>query len=294
MIIFSRNISCYVRKEVVWPLFFVCFLASLLADIPPAQTFCVGNGSVIIPGGVIAMKYCAFLNTEATNDWVSPYLAAYFDSSYMTEKTSGYDIDVCIIRTGKEHGRKWFYSVVPGREDYTIIALNSQRLLDKFNEWLKNPSAEELRNYINNKIAETVSHNSDYADSAYKIRGTYCQSSYSFDKLDNLVKALLGNRFVNISIPFSFDDKGRAMSCLFDQKVGQGLLYFDHTVGAEGEEAAADFANFPTEMKICAHLYPGSACYGPNEIYQTMISPDPVPVLAEPISTDQPTDAGTK
>lgn len=266
---------------------------------------------------LIAREYNAFLNTKATHDYgasklsqcfskytgdTSPHFSWYFDSIFMTEKndlssieekTSGPDVDICIQR--KLQKDQWVYSLIPGRENYYISYLNNQDALNELENWRKNPMAKEIRDYINNKIAETVTPHSVYTEAVLKIRDRYHQSSYNFEKLDDLVKGLTGDNSTRLQIKISFDANGRATSCLYDQEAARNLIYFDQIVGPEGDEAASDFASFISlNMNSCAHLYQGSDYYRPNEIHQTIISADPVPLPEMPSSipvSSQPTDS---
>lgn len=279
----------------------------------------VSNSSLyFVPSpDLIAREYTAFLNTKGTNDYgaspisryfssiinpTSPYVSWYFDSYFMTEKNdlssieekaSGSDIDICIQR--KLQKNQWIYSLIPGREDYHISFLNNEDALNELRKWRQNPTAKEIRDYINNKIAEKVSYNSVYAGAAFKMRDDYHKLSYSFEKLEELIKGLTGDNSAQLQIEIAFDAKGCATSCLFDKEAKVHLLYFDHTVGPEGEEAMSDFASFSSaNMDICAHLYQGSDYYRPEEICQTMIPPDPTPSPEMPSPTPEfskPTDA---
>ncbi len=157
-----------------------------------------------------------------------------------------------------------------------IMGLTSETAFSQFNQWKKNPKAIEMRNYINNKIAEQVSRQANYADQAYDIRGSYpqCSPGSFFDDLDEVVNTLL-----RTDSPVAFDASGYVSFCLSDFEAGENLIYFDDNIAAEGQELSSNFDLLPVQqMKVCAHLYRSNLyCpyYRPNGVHQTPLAPLP-------------------
>jgi hypothetical protein len=258
-----------------WFLFF-CSVVSLIAQsssdptplptpTPPPANHYVGDSTskTYIPSGVRVLEYCAFLRTKAAHESYD-FNSDYWDSVFMSTSTTKLNGECCIIRTGSNGD--YTYSVPIGRENYVIMALTSQTAFDQFNQWKKNPKAIEMRDYLNNKIAEKVSGLALYADQAYDIRDSYleCSPASFFDDLDALADEL-------VNTPADFDAAGHATFCLADPEAGESLLYCDHIVGAEGLESANGFLGLPAKMAIYVHLYDEdlySPYYRPNGVYQ--------------------------
>ncbi len=250
---------------------------------PPPSHFVGGTSNYSIGSGVSSLGYCAFLRTKAANE-VYDFSSNYWDSVFMSESTSGMNKNCCVLRTGGNGD--YTYSVPIGRENYFILGLTSQVAFNQFNSWSKNPKAIEMRNYINNKIAEQVTFNSIYADNAYRISNLYTQCSPSTffngegdgindslpPGLDGIVNALL-----NRDNPVPFDANGCIKFCLADMEVGENLIYFDKTVAAEGAEQDTDFNLLPNDkMTVCAHLYntdPYIPFYRPNGVHRISLIP---------------------
>ena len=261
-----------------WFLFF-CSAVSLIAQsspdptpaptpTPPPANHYVGDDTSLtsIPSGVGVLEYCAFLRTKAAHESFT-FSSDYWDSVFMSTSTIKLNSKCCIIRTGSNGA--YTYSVPAGRENYVIMGLTSQSAFDQFNQWKKNPKAIEMRDYINNKIAEQLSNQATYADQAYDIRGSYLQCSpvSFFDDLDALADEL-------VNTPADFDAAGRATFCLADSEAGESLLYFDHVAGAEGLESANGFLGLPAKMGIYVHLYDEdlySPYYRPNAVTRTQL-----------------------
>lgn len=260
----------------------ICSAAFLFADDPssdptppPAQTQPPANHYVgasssyrftLLQNDPSAPEYCAFLETKGTTDgyMINDY---YYDSVFMVDAGSKLNSNTCIVRSGSSGN--YSYTVPVGRENYIIQGVTSETAFNTFNSWTKNPKAVEIRNYINDKIAESVSNCANYADNAESIQYYYTNNSF-FNDLNLLTLDLLGNS----ATPITFDANGVATICLSDPEAGKSLIYFDHNVSLEGDESSDNFiANPPPSMNICAHLYSGATYYRPSTVRQTPIAP---------------------
>lgn len=238
---------------------------------PPPTNHYVGDptSTTSIPSGVGVLEYCAFLRTKAAHESYD-FNSDYWDSVFMSTSTTKLNDNCCIIRTGSNGN--YNYSVPIGRENYVIMGLTSQVAFDQFNQWIKNPKASEMRNYINNKIAEKVSGLARYADEANDIRDFYlqCLPVSFFDDLNALADEL-------VNTPTDFDTNGHITFCLVDLEAGENLIYFDKTVGAEGSEQDTDFNLLPNDkMAVCAHLYntdPYIPYYRPDGLHRISLAP---------------------
>lgn len=265
-------------------LFFgLCSTALLFADDPPNSTpppasnpnpiRNVGLNStyrIPIEEQPSALEYCAFLKTDACNEsyYVTRW-SIYYDPAFMTASRNKVHGDDCILRTGSNGN--WNFSVLPGRENYTITGLNSKDAYDLFREWNKHPTMAEVQKYVNYKISENVTKDASYAEKAYAIEIIYLRRGCEEDEflqLNRLVSDLL-----DPSTSFLFNAQGRADIYLTSTKIGQGLLYFDQSATAEGDEASSSFNDLTSvQLPIYAHLFCYSdGFYRPDVLTKTII-----------------------
>ena len=98
---------------------------------------------------VNAEEYVAFLNTMAFEDtnWFS---SEYYEQAYMTTDQDWLShSNATIQRTGTSS--HYHYSVMPGHETDIIDSVEKKNIRDEFNKWRRNPTAQEICDYINDK-----------------------------------------------------------------------------------------------------------------------------------------------
>lgn len=174
----------------------------------------VGNTTDHYPLGtranpVIANEYCAFLNSnaDALGDRADAISTAksvatvFYDPTFMNvsfitnwnnhSETRNTD---CITRHNEYH---FYYSVIPDRGDYIIDGLSWTHCFDwmiigsdeeggfspfaivSFDDWRKNPTSQEICDYLNKKI---MGNN----DAAALIKKSYSTATVVFNFLDTL------------------------------------------------------------------------------------------------------------
>ena len=148
-----------------------------------ANRYTIGTSS----NPVRATEYCDYLNAMAPNDrpWIE---SNYYDSSFMnTSKNWSWqnNPNAAIYRTGKSGS--YSYSVISGHENDIIDGVYSQSIQQQFESWraanaaaaaavkaaelAKNPTRQELCDYINDKIAGQL--DPSYLDKATEIQNRY-------------------------------------------------------------------------------------------------------------------------
>ncbi|MCX6958340.1 MAG: hypothetical protein NT164_07380 [Verrucomicrobiae bacterium] len=130
---------------------------------------------------VLAPEYKDFLNDKSSSDrpWIE---SSYYDSSFMNASNNWSwqnNSKAAIYRTGTSGN--YSYSVISGHENDIIDAVYSQRIQQEFNSWrdanaaaaelAKNPTLQELCDYINDKIAGKL--DPSYLDKATEIQNRY-------------------------------------------------------------------------------------------------------------------------
>ena len=126
---------------------------------------------------VLAKEYKDFLNEKSSKDrpWIE---SSYYDSSFMNASNNwGWqnNPNAAIDRVGTSGN--YDYSVISGHENDIIDAVYSQSIQQEFNVWRaaklakKNPTRQELCDYINDKIAGRL--DASYLDKAVEIEARY-------------------------------------------------------------------------------------------------------------------------
>jgi hypothetical protein len=216
--------SCLLAQEKVG-------IATLPSSAPPVHHVGIDNyykiGTEENP--VTANEYCAFLNSEKeavdgkTNAGYGNYMY-FYDSTFMNcgyslnsfwEHTSVQKND-CITRLNEYHFR---YSVIEGRGDYIIDGLerwsiplcpkspmSPQMKIQKFNNWRKNPSAQDICTYLNDKIEGRD-------EDAVTIKNQYEQDIIArFDLIDNIALIVHDNQQAWADLQFKiYDEQERCL-----------------------------------------------------------------------------------
>ncbi len=220
-----------------------CLLAqaNLTAVASPSvpKVYHVGVGNYFKIGTpenpVIANEYCSFLNSEKS----AAKNSFFYDGTFMNScnaTTLVWDHisikkDDCITRYNKNH---FHYSVIPGRGNYIIDGLESWPfdsdwnpfttlgLVDKswmtagrkeqFENWRKNPSAQDACAYLNAKIE---GHDED----AKKIEDEYSQNlTETFNFLNVMAVAARNNQ--ELCLPFKINDEQDRCLIVFSMESG--------------------------------------------------------------------------
>ena len=117
------------------------------AAIPRYQAAPYAIGDISNP--VSAEEYVAFLNTMTFKDH-SWYFSSYYESNYMaTDQDWFRSPNATIRRTSKSS--YYQYSVLAGHETDIIDSVSAMEVQTEFHRWRKNPTVQELRDYINDK-----------------------------------------------------------------------------------------------------------------------------------------------
>lgn len=136
---------------------------------------------------VLATEYCEYLNDKAPNDGAI-FQSWYYDSSFMsTDQDRSSSPNAAIERRGWSKGylvgSGYHYYVTPGHQNDRIVAVYWQSVQTEFNQWqaekekekqaelAKNPTRQELCDYINDKIAGRL--DPAYLDKASEIQNRY-------------------------------------------------------------------------------------------------------------------------
>lgn len=224
---------------------------------------------------VLAPEYINFLNDKSDGD--HPLIeSGYYDSSFMnTSKNWNWENNphAAIYRTGTSGN--YFYSVISGHENDIIDAVYYTSIQQEFNAWraakaaalAKNPTRQELCDYINDKIAGQL--DPSYLDKATGIQNRYLQAAVyitgilNYDnkgvvslanislwqQVDDLVGAIYGTDREDSTL--RFDKKGNAYTTITHASASDGSInnFINRWGLAVSEDQDSDFpANMPKHI----------------------------------------------
>ena len=131
-------------------------------------------------------EYCAFLNTKDAFRNIGFYLSDsdYYDDALMGGTWLPYS-DAPIVKT--RYGSSWrYYEANKGEGNFIIDSLVSPALTKAFDAWRKNPTVQELCDYINCRIAARV--DDSYLEDAMALKNRYPEASEDiFNKANDIV-----------------------------------------------------------------------------------------------------------
>ena len=242
------------------------FSSALLADQSPAaasQDIQLGVKNEYLIGDssnpVRATEYCDYLNAMAPNDrpWIESH---YYDRSFMntSQNWTWQNISyAAIYRTGSSGNYQ--YSVIPGHENDIIVAVDLSSIQQEFTNWRddraaataaaaaaaaaanaaecdKNPTRQELCDYINAKIAGKLV--PSYLDIAVEIQNRYplaaefqrsqvvahkqSQTISLWQQVDNVVNAVYGTDTTNSKL--HVDENGIAYTTAIHNSASDASL----------------------------------------------------------------------
>ena len=169
---------------------------------------------------VTADEYCAFLNAKAEDDW-SFFSSSYYEPSFMsTDRDWTRSPNATIQRTGyarvnKYHlgrnvfgGKGFIYTVLPGHRADIIDAVSSTTVQKEFRHWRKNPTVQELGEYLNdianyriNVKTEEQQAVQERLDAADAIESSYPETAAeAFTQADAIENQVYNKGFSKISI----------------------------------------------------------------------------------------------
>lgn len=167
---------------------------------------------------VPAKVYLLFLKDKAIGEKYSLWhYSKYYESDFMDTDWWACNID-CIKQTkvSPPKGDAYYdYSLISGhgRENDIIDALSSQEVQQEFNdwyaEWMKNPTRQELCDYINDTIAARI--DASYLEKAEKIESSYPQTMIAETSEQTLWQEI--DQIVNRIYAVSVDNPTSKNSC---------------------------------------------------------------------------------
>ena len=168
--------------------------ASLLAqtisnDASAPRHYGTQNQFPIGEKDITAAEYCQYLSDTVSHEscW---FYSHYYDSSFITtdqlldwESSS----KACIKRAG--WSPNYTYTVVPGHENDIIDAVYAADIQCEFLDWRKNPTEQELCDYLNDKIAGRL--DASYLAKASAFENRYPETSpILFQIVDQMVQEI--------------------------------------------------------------------------------------------------------
>ncbi len=226
---------------------------------------------------VLAPEYKDFLNAQSSSDrpWIE---SSYYDSSFMNASNNyswQNNSKAAIYRTGTSGN--YSYSVISGHENDIIDAIYSQSIQQEFNSWrdanaaeaaaklLRNPTRQELCDYINDKIAGKL--DPSYLDKATEIQNCYPKADAFpyvlpggmfatseeaislWRRVDDLVAAIYGEDTEDSTL--RVDKKGNAYTTITHTSASDNSVndYITHWGLAVSEDQDSGFpANMPKHI----------------------------------------------
>lgn len=236
---------------------------------------------------VLAPEYKDFLNAQSSSDrpWIE---SSYYDSSFMNAsnnwswqnnpKAAIYRDDTSGDFTYRDPtSGTYYYSVISGHENDIIDAVYSQSIQQEFNSWrdanaaeaaaklLRNPTRQELCDYINDKIAGKL--DPSYLDKATEIQNRYPKADAFpyvlpggmfatseeaislWRRVDDLVAAIYGEDTEDSTL--RVDKKGNAYTTITHTSASDNSVndYITHWGLAVSEDQDSGFpANMPKHI----------------------------------------------